>query len=227
MSGFMNYLNILKDQFIQNFTMTMSMSRTILTLFMAFAFAIILYFAYMLTSRDVIYSKRFNMTMALLIPITASLILSMQSNVVLSLGMVGALSIVRFRTAIKEPRDLLFLFWAISLGIILGGGLYAVAFWLTLAMILGLLVFDRLPGQRVPYLLTIGLADSQSEDAAMAVLQKRGVHAHIRSRSIGMGRTDLVLSLRVKDERAMMDELAALQGVTNVHLLSHDGETQL
>lgn len=227
MSGFMNYLNILKDQFIQNFTMTMSMSRTILTLFMAFAFAIILYFAYMLTSRDVIYSKRFNMTMALLIPITASLILSMQSNVVLSLGMVGALSIVRFRTAIKEPRDLLFLFWAISLGIILGGGLYAVAFWLTLAMILGLLVFDRLPGQRVPYLLTIGLADSKSEDAAMAALQKRGVHARIRSRSIGMGRTDLGLSLRVKDERAMMDELAALQGVTNVHLLSHDGETQL
>lgn len=227
MSGLVNYLNILKDLFVQNFTLTMSMSRTILTLFVSFAFAIILYFAYMLTSRDVIYSKRFNMTMALLIPITASLILSMQSNVVLSLGMVGALSIVRFRTAIKEPRDLLFLFWAISLGIILGGGLYAVAFWLTLAMLLGMLVFDRLPGQRVPYLLTIGLTDGKAEDAAMAALQKRGVRARIRSRSIGMGRTDLVLSLRAKDERSMMDELAALEGVINVHLLSHDGETQL
>ena len=227
MSSVVNYLNILKDLFVQNFTLTMSMSRTILTLFMSFAFAIILYFAYMLTSRDVIYSKRFNMTMALLIPITASLILSMQSNVVLSLGMVGALSIVRFRTAIKEPRDLLFLFWAISLGIILGGGLYAVAFWLTLAMLLGMLVFDRLPGQRVPYLLTIGLTDGKAEDAAMAALQKRGVRARIRSRSICMGRTDLVLSLRVKDERAMMDELAALEGVINVHLLSHDGETQM
>ena len=227
MNSLMNYLNILKDLFVQNFTTTMSMSRTILTLILSFAFAILLYFAYMLTSRDVIYSKRFNSTMALIIPITASLILSMQANVVLSLGMVGALSIVRFRTAIKEPRDLLFLFWAISLGIILGGGLYAVAFWLTLTLLIGLLVFDRLPGQRVPFLLVLNLKDAKAEDAALAVLNKRGAHARIRSRSVGMGKTDLVLSLRAKDERAMMDELAQIEGVMHVNLLAHDGETQL
>lgn len=227
MNGIMDYLNILKDLFIQNFTTTMSMSRTILTLILAFAFAILLYFAYMLTSRDVIYSKRFNSTMALIIPITASLILSMQANVVLSLGMVGALSIVRFRTAIKEPRDLLFLFWAISLGIILGGGLYAVAFWLTLTLLIGLLVFDRLPGQRVPFLLVLNLQDAKAEDAALEALRKRGIQARIRSRSVSIGKTDLVLSLRAKDERAMMDELAQIDGVTYVNLLAHDGETQL
>ena len=227
MNGIMDYLNILKDLFIQNFTTTMSMSRTILTLLLAFAFAILLYFAYMLTSRDVIYSKRFNSTMALIIPITASLILSMQANVVLSLGMVGALSIVRFRTAIKEPRDLLFLFWAISLGIILGGGLYAVAFWLTLTLLIGLLVFDRLPGQRVPFLLVLNLQDAKAEDAALEVLRKRKANTRIRSRDVGEGRINLVLSLRLKEERAIMDELAAIKGMNNVHLLCHDGETQL
>ena len=95
-------------------------------------------------AKNTIYSKNFNVTMSLISIVTAGVVLSMQANIVVSLGMVGALSIVRFRTAVKEPRDLLFLFWSISNGIIIGAGVYSLVFIMAIILTIGLLVFDIL-----------------------------------------------------------------------------------
>ena len=128
----MSFSDVLKKNFLDNFTGNISFELVLVTLLFSLLFAVIVFFVYKFTSKNTIYSKNFNITMSLVGIITASIVLSMQANIIVSLGMVGALSIVRFRTAIKEPRDLLFLFWSISNGIIIGAGVYSIVFILAL-----------------------------------------------------------------------------------------------
>ena len=118
------FRTIFKESFLANFQTNISRETIIITFAISFALALYVYYVYKLTGKDVIYSKKFNVTMSLMSIITSAIVLSMQANIAVSLGMVGALSIVRFRTAIKEPRDLLFLFWSISNGIIIEEGNY-------------------------------------------------------------------------------------------------------
>lgn len=148
-----NFSDIFKNSFLDNFNQSMSKSSVIVTMLMALLFALIVFYVYKLTCDNVVYSKKFNVTMSLMTLVTAAVVMSMQANVVVSLGMVGALSIVRFRTAIKEPKDLLFLFWAISNGIIIGAGVYFVVCILAVVLTIGLLLFEKLPGNKIPYLL--------------------------------------------------------------------------
>ena len=110
-----NFSDIFKDSFLSNFSTTISLPTIIFTLVYAFLISLFVYFIYKLTTKSVIYSKKFNITTSLMSIITAAIVLSMQSNITVSLGMVGALSIIRFRTAIKEPRDLLFLFCNVTI----------------------------------------------------------------------------------------------------------------
>lgn len=147
-----NFSDIFKSNFLDNFNNSISISSVIITMIIALIFSLIAFYVYKLTCDNVVYSKKFNVTMSLMTIVTAAVVMSMQSNVVVSLGMVGALSIVRFRTAIKEPKDLLFLFWAITNGIIIGAGVYSIAFILAIVLTIGLLVFERLPGNKIPYL---------------------------------------------------------------------------
>ena len=133
---------IFKDSFLDNFTSNLSIPTISITLIYAFLLSIFVFFIYKLTTKNVIYSKKFNVSMSLMSIITAAIVLSMQANITVSLGMVGALSIVRFRTAIKEPRDLLFLFWSISNGIIIGAGIYSIALVLAIVLGIAMLFFD-------------------------------------------------------------------------------------
>ena len=127
---------IFKDSFLANFSSTLTLSSIIFTLCYAFLISLYVYFIYKLTTKSVIYSKKFNVTMCLMSIITSAIVLSMQANITVSLGMVGALSIIRFRTSIKEPRDLLFLFWSVSNGIIIGSQIYMID--IVLAIVLGI-----------------------------------------------------------------------------------------
>lgn len=148
----------------------------------------------------------------------------MQSNLVISLGMVGALSIVRFRTAIKDPMDLIFLFWSISIGIICGGGLYEVAVITSVIVTVCILGLDLLPVAKAPMLLVVNASSTAAEDAVMEAVKKYSHLCRVKSRNISNGREDMILELRVKEEKKLVEEVSAVSGVEYVSLLAHDGE---
>ena len=127
--------------------------------------ALYIFFVYRVVTRKTFYSKSFNITLAGITVITASLILTMQSSVVISLGMVGALSIVRFRTAVKDPMDLMFLFWSISVGIICGAGIAQIAVILSVVLTCGILILDHFPAAKAPMILVVNATDLDAEEA--------------------------------------------------------------
>ena len=156
--------------------------------------------------------------------ITAAIILAMQSNLVISLGMVGALSIVRFRTAIKDPMDLVFLFWSISIGIICGAGLYEVALVTSVAVTVFILVLDMIPVSRAPMMLVVNSSKMDDEQTVLDVVGKYAKSYKVKSRNLSKGRLDMVVELRVKDESGLVSEVAALDGMIGASLIAHDGE---
>ena len=156
--------------------------------------------------------------------ITAALILTMQSSVVLSLGMVGALSIVRFRTAIKDPMDLMFLFWSIAVGIICGAGLAEIAVILSVAVTAGILILDRMPVARAPMILVVNAEKPDAEEAVCTVVGKFDKHHSVKSRNLTRSSLDMVIELRTAEGSTLVKEIMAIPGVNSASLLSHDGE---
>ena len=156
--------------------------------------------------------------------ITSAIILAMQSNLVISLGMVGALSIVRFRTAIKDPMDLAFLFWSISIGIICGAGLYEIALVTSVGVTVFILVLDMLPVGKAPMMLVVNSSEMNGEKAVLDVVGKYARYYKVKSRNLSKGRLDLVIELKVKEESALVSEVAALDGMLSASMISHDGE---
>lgn len=222
----MSFADVFKKNFLENFSGTISIEVVIVTLLIALLFSFVVFFTYKLTSKKVIYSKNFNVTMSLISIITAGVVLSMQANIVVSLGMVGALSIVRFRTAIKEPRDLLFLFWSISNGIIIGAGVYSLVFILAIILITGLLVFDIFPNNKIPHLLVINCTNVESEEKVNEVLKETRTKYKVKSRNHTKDRTDIVYELVPKDSWELYQRIEEIEGIKSFNLLSQDGECQ-
>ena len=179
---------------------------------------------YRVLTRKTFYSKNFNIALAGITVITAALILTMQSSVVLSLGMVGALSIVRFRTAIKDPIDLMFLFWSISVGIITGAGLAQVAVILSIVMTLGILILDQLPVARAPMILVINAGDLDVEEQIEAIVKEYDKHFKVKSRNLTVSSLDMVIELRTAKGGELVRNVMKQEGVHSASLLSHDGE---
>ena len=143
---------------------------------------------------------------------------------VLSLGMVGALSIVRFRTAVKDPMDLAFLFWSISVGIICGAGLAQVAVILSVIITAGILVLDNLPVAKAPMILVVNAEDLDAEDIITETVKKYVKHVTVKSRNMTDVSLDLVMELRTAEGSALVRDVKKIAGVTAVSLLAHDGE---
>lgn len=221
-----NFSDIFKNKFLVNFTNNISISTVVITLAVAFAFSLIIFYVYKLTCDNVIYSKKFNVTMSLMTLVTAAVVMSMQANVIVSLGMVGALSIVRFRTAIKEPKDLLFLFWAITNGIIIGAGVYSIACVLAVVLTVGLLIFDRLPGNKIPYLLVVSFTDFSTEDKISKILEERKIKFRIKSRNATVQKIDIIYELAGKNVNEILKEISKFDTVISSNLLTQDGECQ-
>ena len=157
--------------------------------------------------------------------ITALVILTVQSNIVLSLGMVGALSIVRFRTAIKDPMDLVFLFWAISVGIACGAGMLEIAVIGSIILTLLVFILDRLPMAKEAMILVINAeAGKEQTEKIMGLVKKYSRYFKVKSRNITEGQLDMVLELWASQEEELVEEMAALPKVHSVSLMSHDGE---
>ena len=223
----MSVNDVLKNSFVEKFLSNISIIDIILTLGIASVFSIIIYFVYKITSKGVIYSKKFNVTMALMSIVTSGVVLSMQANIVVSLGMVGALSIVRFRTAIKEPRDLLFLFWSISNGIIVGAGIYSVAAVLSVIVIIVMLILERLPENKMPHLLIVNFDDNEVEKEIENIFDDNNVKNIVKSKNISKGRCDIVYEIAIKEDNEFVSKIAELPGVLSVNLLHQDGECEL
>ena len=157
----MSFKDILKKSFLENYAQTeMSIKTIIIAIALTCVFAVYIYLFYRIVTKKSFYSKSFNISLASIAIITSAIILTIQSSVVVSLGMVGALSIVRFRTAIKDPMDLVFLFWSIAVGIICGSGLFGIALVLSASITILILVLELVPQAKAPQILLISFKDS-------------------------------------------------------------------
>lgn len=221
-----NFSDIFKNKFLINFTNSISLSTVCVTLSIALIFALVVFYVYKLTCDNVIYSKKFNVTMSLMTIVTAAVVMSMQANVIVSLGMVGALSIVRFRTAIKEPKDLLFLFWSISNGIIIGAGVYSIVCILALVLTIALLLFDKLPGNKIPYLLVVSFKELDTENKIMSILNAQKVKFRVKSKNATSERIDVVYELSGKNVTESFKEVLNISNIISANLITQDGECQ-
>ena len=221
----MGFQDVFKKSFLEGFSsMDITTGKIAATLLVTALLALYIFMIYRLVTRKVFYSKSFNISLAALSLITAAIILAMQSNLVISLGMVGALSIIRFRTAIKDPMDLVFLFWSISIGIICGAGLYEVALVTSVAVTVCILVLDLLPVAKAPVVLVVNSSRMDGEGAVLEVVGKYAKSYKVKSRNLSKGRLDMVVELRVKDESGLVKETAELEGMISASLIAHDGE---
>lgn len=217
--------DIFKKSFLEGYASAELTVTTILAcLLIAGLLGICIFFAYRILCRKAFFNKNFSISLIAIAEITAAIILTVQSNVVLSLGMVGALSIVRFRTAIKDPLDLIFLFWAISVGIICGAGLALVAVILSAVLSVLLWFFNALPIAKAPVLLLVSSRDLNAEAAILETARKYSKAAAVRSRSLTPDQLDLIVELRVADEAALTAAVIARSGVTACSIVAHDGE---
>lgn len=222
----MSFKDIFKKSFLEGYASSeIDFVTIVVALAIASALALYIFLVYRTVTRKTFYSKSFNVSLAGIAVITAALILTMQSSVVLSLGMVGALSIVRFRTAIKDPMDLMFLFWAISVGIICGAGLAQVAVILSIVVTLAILILNRFPIAKAPMLLVVNATTADAEDEVLKITNELVGHASVKSRNVTADTFDLVIELRTDKGKELVTSLCALESVTSVSLMSHDGET--
>ena len=222
----MSFSDIFKKSFLQGYsTIELTTKGIIVALCFSLVLGVYIFFCYRFLTRRTFYSKNFNISLVCMSLITTAIILTMQSSVVVSLGMVGALSIVRFRTAIKEPMDLVFLYWAISVGIICGAGLSEIAIILSVVVTIAVLILNVIPLGRAPMILVISAEnDKETNKAIRQIVRKYSRFYSEKSRNISGGQLNLVMELSVAGGSDLTAELSSLRTVHSVSLLTHDGE---
>ncbi|MGN0655864.1 MAG: DUF4956 domain-containing protein [Ruminiclostridium sp.] len=220
----MTFSDIFKSSFLENVT-SVSLIDMAVALILAFGIGLFIFFVYKKTYSGVMYSSGFGVTLLALTMITTLVILAVTSNVVLSLGMVGALSIVRFRTAIKEPLDIAFLFWAIAAGIVLAAGMIPLAVIGSAVIGVILLVFVNRKSHVNPYIAVIRCENHDSEKKALEFLKENCLRCVIKSKSAQKGEIELNTEIRLKDDNTdFVNELSEMEGVLSAVLVSYNGE---
>lgn len=220
----MNFNDIFKSSFLENMT-SISVLDMVLSLLLAFGVGVFIFLVYKRTFKGVLYSASFGVTLIAMTMITTIIILAVTSNVVLSLGMVGALSIVRFRTAIKEPLDIAFLFWSIAVGIILAAGMIPLAVIGSIFIGLILVLFVNKSSHDRPYIIVITCDNQESEDRVSARLQETVQKSVIKSKTVTQGRIELNFDIRLKsNDTSFINDLTELSGVQSAVLVSYNGE---
>lgn len=220
----MTFKDIFKSNFLENIT-SVSILDMVIALALAFGLGVFIFLVYKKTYQGVMYSSSFGTTLIALTMITTVVILAVTSNVVLSLGMVGALSIVRFRTAIKEPLDIAFLFWSIAVGIVLAAGMIPLAVIGSVIIGLILLVFVNKKSYCNPYIVVISCTDSMSEKKAIDFLTKSVQKCVVKSKTATKGMIELNLEIRMRDENTdFINALSDMNGVNSAVLVSYNGD---
>ncbi len=220
----MNFGDIFKSSFLENVT-SVSLLDMALAIILAFGLGLFIFFVYKKTYSGVMYSASFGTTLVALTMITTIVILAVTSNVVLSLGMVGALSIVRFRTAIKEPLDIAFLFWSIAVGIVLAAGMIPLAVIGSVVIGVILLVFVNRKSHSNPYMVVLSCTDHASELKAKEYLEKQTLRCVVKSKTAQKGFVELNVEIRLKDDNTdFINALSDMNGVNSAVLVSYNGD---
>ncbi|MBQ9648486.1 MAG: DUF4956 domain-containing protein [Oscillospiraceae bacterium] len=220
----MTFNDIFRSSFLSNVSAVEPFDM-VLALALAFAVGVFIFFVYKKTYQGVMYSSSFGVTLIALTMITTLVILAVTSNVVLSLGMVGALSIVRFRTAIKEPLDIAFLFWSIAAGIVLAAGLIPLAVFGSLIIGVILLVFVNRKSHLNPYIVVIQCDGTETERKALAYLGENTNKCVVKSKTAQKGLVEVNCEVRLKGEdTGFVNALADMEGVSSAVLVSYNGD---
>lgn len=220
----MTFNDVFKSSFLENVT-SISILDMVIAMVLAFAMGMLIFFVYKKTYSGIMYSSSFGVTLVALTMISTFVILAVTSNIVLSLGMVGALSIVRFRTAIKEPLDIAFLFWSIAAGIVLAAGLIPLAVFGSVIIALMLLVFVNKRTYDNPYIAVISCENQASEKEVEEFLGKSVKKKIIKSKTVAKENIELNYEIRFKGEdTSFINQLTDIAGVKNAILVSYNGE---
>lgn len=220
----MTFSDIFKSSFLENIA-SVSILDMVLSVFLSLCIGLFIFLIYKKTFQGVMYSSSFGVTLVALTMISNFVILAVTSNVVLSLGMVGALSIVRFRTAIKEPLDIAFLFWAIAAGIVLAAGMIPLAVFGSVLIGLVLLIFANRKAHLNPYIVVVQCDDYRAEDNAISYLKEVTERCVVKSKTAMKERTELNVEVRMKDSNTdFINTLADMAGVRSAVLVSYNGD---
>ena len=220
----LTFQDIFKSSFLENIA-GVSLLDMALALLLAFCLGMFIFLVYQKTFTGVMYSSSFGVTLVALTMVTTVVILAVTSNVVLSLGMVGALSIVRFRTAIKEPLDIAFLFWAIAAGIVLVAGLIPLAVAGSVCVGAVLLALVNRKSHLDPYIMVLRCEGGESETAARSCLERSVKRLVVKSKTVQAGEVELQLELRLLGEdTGFVNTLASMEGVRSAALVSYNGD---
>lgn len=220
----MSFNDIFKSSFLENVT-SVSILDMVIALVLAFGLGMFIFIVYKKTYSGVMYSASFGTTLVALTMITTVVILAVTSNVVLSLGMVGALSIVRFRTAIKEPLDIAFLFWSIAVGIVLAAGMIPLAIIGSVIIGIILLVFVNRKSHKNPYIVVLRCNGHDSETKAKSFLDSKTERSVVKSKTAQKGYVELNMEIRLKDDNTdFVNKLADMDGVQSAVLVSYNGD---
>lgn len=220
----MSFNDIFQSSFLENIT-SVSILDMILSLVLSFGIGVFIFLVYRKTYKGVMYSSSFGVTLLALTMITTLVILAVTSNVVLSLGMVGALSIVRFRTAIKEPLDIAFLFWSIAAGIVLAAGMIVLAVMGSVVIGVILLIFVNRKTYDDPYIMVITCQNAEAEQAVQYDLSGMVEKSVVKSKTVTPESIELNYEVRLKNsDTGFVNALAARPGVMNVVLVSYNGD---
>ena len=220
----MTFSDIFKSSFLENVS-SITVLDMILTIVLSFGIGMFIFLVYRKTYRGIMYSAGFGTTLIALTMITAIVILAVTSNVVLSLGMVGALSIVRFRTAIKDPLDIAFLFWSIGAGIILAAGMIPLAVIGSVCIGIILLLFVNRTANTRPYMVILSCTNHDAEAKAKEFLARQVTRTTIKSKSAVRGAIELNIEVRLKEENTdFITHLSEMPGVNSAVMVSYNGD---
>lgn len=220
----MTFRDIFKSSFLES-SSSITFFDMGIVLVLAFLLGLYIFFIYKKTYSGVMYSASFGVTLIALSLITSLLIMTIVSNIVLSLGMVGALSIVRFRTPVKEPMDIVFLFWAIAVGIVLAAGMIPLAVFGSVFIGIVLLVASKRKTRDNPYILVLRCIDEKSEKKAIKLISEKTKRNNLKSKSVESGTVELNYEVRlIDDDSTFINQLEQMQGVSNVTLVSYNGD---
>lgn len=221
----MNFNDIFKSSFIDKMT-SVSILDVFIALALAFVVGLFIMQVYKKTFKGVMYSESFGISLIALCSITTLIILAITSNVVLSLGMVGALSIVRFRSAVKEPIDIAYLFWAISSGIVIGAGLIPLAVIGSIFIGVVMILFVNRKTTNNPYILVINCDNDNSENEALKLLSKNVQKYNVKSKTVSpINGIEMTVEIALKkNTTGFVNEMSKLNGISNVVLVSYNGD---
>ena len=216
------------QDFIQNtdfYTADLSVASIAYTLLFSFVLGLFIFFIYRVSYKGVMYSKTFNLTLIAMSMITTSIIMAVTSNIILSLGMVGALSIVRFRAAIKDPMDIAYLFWAVGIGIVSGAGLWMLALISSVVIGIILFVFSRISELKTPYLLVVSFQTEETNDLVFKMIESEAKQYRLKSKVYKNKTYELTVEIRERSKNAgLVNKIRELDNINSVALLGYDGD---